>query len=45
CLVETDCGMSPVTFLLESESKGEQAYEEALIIAEKVTEYLNEVKE
>ena len=44
CLVTTDCGMSPITFLLESESKGETAYEEATVIAENVMEHLREAK-
>jgi hypothetical protein len=42
CFVTTDCGMNPVHFRLESESKGEQSYEEADIIAEEIEKYLLE---
>lgn len=44
CLATTDCGMSPVTFLLESESKGQKAYEESKIISKHVMEHLQESK-
>jgi len=39
CTVETDCAMSPVTFVLESECTGEEAYEQARKITEKVIDY------
>jgi len=35
CLVETDCGKSPVLFLIEG-PEGEQAYREAKEIAEEI---------
>jgi len=44
CEVYTDCGMSPVFYCLESKSKGEKAYKEANIIAEKINEFLLEEK-
>lgn len=36
CLVQTDCAMSPVYFMLESEAIGEEAYQQAKIIADHV---------
>jgi len=39
-LVLTDCAMSPVKFLLKSRSKGEQAYEEANIIAKEIKNFM-----
>jgi hypothetical protein len=41
CIVTTDCSMAPVSFRLESHSKGSQAYQEANTIAEKIMDYLN----
>jgi hypothetical protein len=41
-IVETDCAMSPVTFLAKSTSKGIQAYSESNIIAECIEKYLDE---
>lgn len=40
CFVKTDCGMSPVTFSLQSESIGEASYKEAQVIAACVTNFL-----
>lgn len=40
CLVTTDCGMSPVSFRLESKSMGEQSYGEAQRIANEVLDFL-----
>ena len=46
CFATTDCGMSPVTFRIESQCKGDEAYKQAEIIANKINEYLdNYVKE
>lgn len=42
CLATSDCAMSPVTFLLESESKGDESYRESREIAEHIVEYLQE---
>lgn len=44
CVVTTDCGMSPVTFRIQSESQGEQSYAEANTIAESIVEYLKQEK-
>lgn len=42
CRVKTDCAMSPVVFVLESEAVGEVAYREAGVIAEEIMGYLVE---
>jgi hypothetical protein len=41
CTIHTDCAMSPVYFMLESESMGEEAYKEANEIAAKIEEELS----
>lgn len=40
CTVQTDCGMSPVVFRLESEAKGDVAYRQADRIADEVEVHL-----
>jgi len=41
CRVRTDCAMSPVLFVLESEDKGKEAYRQANVIANKILAYLD----
>jgi hypothetical protein len=41
CRVRTDCAMSPVLFVLESEDKGKEAYRQANVIADKILNYLD----
>lgn len=36
CYAKTDCGMSPVSYYIESQVKGEEAYEQANKIAEEI---------
>ena len=36
CKVKTDCAMSPTTFYIESEVKGEEAYKQAKEIADSI---------
>jgi hypothetical protein len=36
CYAKTDCGMSPVGYYIESQVKGEEAYEQANKIAEEI---------
>lgn len=40
CLLETDCAMSPVSFRIESEAKGDEAYRQAKVIAKEIRRYL-----
>lgn len=40
CFVKTDCGRSPVTFSLQSESMSEVSYREAQMIADCITNFL-----
>lgn len=40
-LATTDCSMSPVEFMVTSESVGEEAYQEAFTIAEHINAWLD----
>lgn len=41
CCAKTDCSMSPVVYYIESLVKGEEAYEQSKVIAEKINKHLD----